>query len=68
MGDMRIRTLAMALVLCCGGAIVAPAAQNPAYKAAKKRNKQNGKAIAKRAKAHNSRTAKAKPLKVRKAK
>ena len=48
MGDMRFRTLALALALCCGAGTMAQAAQNPAAKAARKRSKKNAKAIARR--------------------
>jgi hypothetical protein len=45
---MRFRTLALALALCFGAGSMVQAAENPAAKAARKRSKQNAKAIAKR--------------------
>jgi hypothetical protein len=66
--------MALALALCCGAATVVPAAQNPEVKAARKRSKQNRKALAKRAKSGKSvrsgkyKPAKFKPGKARKSK
>lgn len=64
---MRIRTLALALALCCSVGTLAQAATNPQVKAARKRAKQNRKAINKRIKAGRPKVAKAKRVKTHKA-
>jgi hypothetical protein len=63
---MRFRTLALALALCCGAGTMVQAATNPQAKAARKRAKQNRKALAKRVKHGRSTQVKAKRTKTRK--
>jgi hypothetical protein len=67
MKNMRVRTLALALALCCSAGVLAQAATNPAVKTARKRAKQNRKAINKRIKSQRVQAAKVKRAKVHKA-
>ena len=63
---MRFRTLALALALCCSAGTLVQAATNPQAKAARKRAKQNKRALAKRVKNGKAAEVKAKRTKTRK--
>ncbi len=63
---MRIRTLALALALSFGAGTMVQAAQNPQAVAARKRAKQNRKAMAKLVKHVKAAVAKSKRTKTRK--
>ena len=64
---MRIRTVALALALCFGAGTFAQAATNPQVKAARKRARQNRKAVNKRIKSMRPKAVKVKRGKTHKA-